>query len=397
MSWVWRIVGCVLAALLVLSSCGDDADEPEGSKPSTQEPDGNGPGKTLTLDGDKNAEVKLNDKCAGVMLYQLDGDTLKQADIKTDDQGKVTGIFYISRGDVPADCKLLVGKKEHATGSSSAQNPAAGLLTFLGKWQGGNKGDELQIELGAKPEKSARLFLSVDGGTKWTEHKDLKWQADEQANKSSLTYNTSNTAHNQAMLVVDGNWSFLAVPAVEAVNTHRSFKVSSIWPTEATQVRIDGIAKEEKVSCMTGFTALHLGNDGVQSLLTSGIALTPADKGELDFILVGTPNTNCHYVVDIGGARVVLAVTADSNVPTLSSPITITGNATTSGITVTLPSKPSSIDDDIVLYVSSGDQWTQDSTKTWTTDDITVANIIFGANHVLLKTTKSDTDYWLYQ
>ena len=391
-----KIVCLGLTALLVLSSCSDDDDDTEGSELTTTPPGALEPGKSLTLDGDKNAEVKLNDKCAGVTLYQLDGDTLKQADIKTNDKGEVAGVFYISRAKVPADCKLLIGTKEHATVSSAAQNPAAGMFTFIGKWQRGNKGDELQVELGAKPSKAARLFLSVDGGAKWTEHKDLKWQEDEQANQSSLTYNKDNTAHNQVMLMVDGHWSFLAVPAVEAVNPHRAFKVSHIWTAEATQVKVDGIATEERVDCMTGLTALHLGNDGVRSLLTSGTSLTPAAKGELDFILVGTPNNECDYVLDIGAARVVLAITADSNVPSLDA-VKIKGDASSRGIKVTLPSKPDDIDNDIVLHVASGDQWVQvNDTKTWTKNPITVDDVIYGANHVLLKTTKDKTDYWLY-
>ena len=403
MSFITKILCCV-AVLLLLQGCDDEGGDNFKPSTSTKLPDKRESGKPFNITGAaKNAKIKLNDKCVGVTLYQLQGDVLSQGEFTTDDKGEAAEIFYVSRGAVSSDCELMIGEEKFSIDGNSASNPAAGLVKFIGKWQHGNKTDELQVELGAKPEKSARLFLSVDGGAKWTEHKDLKWEGDKQANKSSLTYNTTNTDHNRVMLMVDGQWSFMAVPAVEQVHTNRAFVASNIWQQGEVKVKIDGIATEERVSCMQGLTAFYQDAEGaVTQFNTAGLSLTPDKDGNLDIIFtgVGSPNDKCHYVLSVGGAMAVLDVKADSDVPAINA-VQFEKHDNDKKFKVALHAKPDGIEEEIELYIFNPTffSWAKHTdTKTWTADYImTDVSWVQDMHRILLKIKKGKTHYWIYR
>lgn len=393
----------VTALLLSLYACDreDEDEKPSLTDTGTVElPENLFTGRQFDIkSAASEVAIKLTDSCTGAELYQLQGDKLQKGALKTNAKGEATGIFYISRTTLPDKCKLAIGDEQFAISSSVADDNAAhGLINFLGKWQRKeDTGNELQIGLGAKPQAAAQLFVTVDGGNKWQQHQNLLWQEDQQANKTSLTYNSQNTAHNQALLQVGEHWSFIAVPATEQVFMQRMFKVSNIWHQGEVQVKVDGIAAGEAKACMSGINAFHIHGGKVQQFTTNGLTLTPDASGSLDnILLIGTANANCAYVLRVGGALTVLDVGNDSAVPSISE-INLTMN--NSKVQVTLPPQPTGVDANIELYVLDEFlEWHQDDVTAWATPIST--EIGWGGDklhHALLKVTKSKTDYWFYQ
>ncbi len=403
MSLIVRMLASGVAVLfLMLTRCETEikVHGKEGKEPAV--PESIETGKSLSLDGDRDTEITLNDKCAGVTLYQLDGDTLKQSDIKTNAEGEATGVFFLSRVAVPTGCKLLVGEEEYEVVGSTKKNHAAGLLKALGKWQRGEEGDELQVELGVEPSVAARLFVSVNEGRKWTEQRDLRWQEDAQTNKSALLYNVQNITHNQAMLQVGEHWSFLAVPAVEQVHINRLFRVSGIWAEEEVRVKIDGFPQQRGDSCMRGLTAFYLDDDGVMTQFdTDGLTLTPDADGDLNIIFAarGTavPRDDCDYVLSVGGALAVLDLQVDDSAPRSSDLSVAEAN---NKVQITLPALPAGIGTAIVMYVLDAAffNWEKHSTTVWQEGDVaTEIDWVAEMSHVLLKVSRNGTDYWLYR
>lgn len=404
-----------LLLLLVLSACGDG-----GNKNELATSDQPGlPDKLITNEkidikgAQADTTLKLSSACAaaGVALYQLQGNSLKKG-ATTNTNGDAAGIFFISRTQPSADCKLQIGTSS-ATIAIAENNKAAGLIKFLGKWQRrDDTGDELQVGLGKKPADTARLFASVDGGTTWQEQKDLDWQSSLRANKTKLTYNTQNTAHNQVLLQVGEHWTFLSAPTATTVVVGKTFKIDNIWQADATKIKVEGIptdaGEDAGIACMQEAAAFHYDGSAIKSISTNGIMLPPDTDGSIAGLLLGSAAaaTNCTYVLRVGAAMLPLNFDTDSNFPS-SSGITIGSNKqSTPTLEVSLPQRPAGIVETIELHVFDPLDflWKKDDDNRWIDGGGKLATTVgwdndFSKNkayRILLKVTKAAVPYWLY-